>query len=1394
MEREKNYPLSDYQLGIFIDCQTDSQSTAYNLPYLFTLPSGCDLERIERAIESLFSAHPALLARIVKSQGSAVQRVSASDRVNISRKKMADEELESYLLQFVKPFELFDSPLYKIEIITTPSHSYLLFDFFHIIFDGGSVVKFISELDAAYCGRELEAERVSVLDHSLEQTLSRGGESWNRAEAYFDRALQGAETTDFAGDNPTKENKSKGQRIDIEISKEQTGDIRALGFTPNQLFNAATAVALSRICRTEKVTHVTLHHGRTDEDRKRNMGYYVRTLPITINIPKNIRVRELIDSVSAAQRELFENVEYPLIAINRKHSITPNFYYTYQGLVNEEYSLDGKALKMRYLPIDQHGISVMIYDKQGRYELRVVYDNELYTERRAIALAECVKCCAIDMLSDLDKAVSQVKLVADPTTLLNIAAGETIDYDTTKSFVDLFLDQVRNNPNNIAVADELSTLSYQQLDNDSNSLAATLIEAGIKPNTFVGVMMPRAKEYMTAVVAIWKAGAAYLPLDSEYPLDRLQYMVEDSRSNVLITTQAMNCQLEAQTVICLDRYTYTESQPINLSKPDNLAYMIYTSGSTGKPKGVMIQHQSLTCFIESIIALYTLTAEDKICCHSSFSFDASVEDLYPVLAVGGEMHILSPAMRFDMRALNNYITQKGITGGCYTTQFGVEFISQFNPKVRYLTVGGEKMDKAPVCDTVIYNTYGPTEFTVDATYFIVDNGKQYRNIPIGRPLPNAHAYIMDSYGNLMPRDFAGELCMAGTQTAKGYWQREELTKEKFLPDPFNPKQMLYRTGDLVRWNDNGDIEYLGRIDSQIKLRGFRIELGEIESRLSSYQGILSSCVEVRKIGSVEHLCAYYTASEQIDIVALKQYLAASLTHYMVPTVYIPLDTMPLTPNGKVNRKALPTPVLERDIEYVAPETETERQICSIFGTELKSNQVGVTDDFFEMGGSSLLAISLLIKLENKGYKIAYGDLFKLKTPRKIAQFIDSGSDDQDKTSDFPINDYDYTAINNMLTKQRTEWFDGFQTKPIGNVLLTGAAGYLGAHLLYDLVKNTDSKIYCLLRAKKDISVNMRLKTISMYYFGETFEELYGSRIFTIEGDITDTDIATKVAAHIDTVINSAALVKHYEAGNEMEKINFYAVENLARYCLSMGAQLIHISTYSTAGVSVNGSVDSGKLFRESDLYIGQSHALKYTWTKFLAERSILEMVATSGLRAKIMRVGNLMGRASDGEFQANFHANAFVNGLRAYKVIGAFPLKRMVEKSEESPIDSVARAIVLLSTTPNDVVVLHPYNCYEHDMGAIIEAMRECGYPIEVSSDELFASRFEALMNDPQKSAMLSGILHSSSSKTVQYIGAENNRTTTILYRLGFHWPQPDGQYIKRLIGVLDGMSFFDEV
>ena len=606
---------------------------------------------------------------------------------------------------------------------------------------------------------------------------------------------------------------------------------------------------------------------------------------------------------------------------------------------------------------------------------------------------------------------------------------------------------------------------------------------------------------------------------------------------------------------------------------------------------------------------------------------------------------------------------------------------------------------------------------------------------------------------------------------------------------------MYRTGDLARYNDEGTIDYMGRLDFQVKLRGFRIEIGEIEHRASTFAGVKGVAAEVRDVAGAKHLVLYYGSEAPVDESALRAHMAASLTDYMVPDYFVRMDPMPLTPNGKINRKLLPSPEgTSAEAEYVEPANDTERKIAAVYAEILKLGKYGATTDFFASGGTSLIGIKAVVALQKQGLDVQYGDLFKYKTPRALAAFLDPSlgvegreTEDTRPAGKFDYGAYDYAAIDRLLMATPTELFEGFRRHSLGDVLLCGATGYLGVHVLRYLLESTDATVYVLIRPKRGVGPEKRLDSQFVYYFGERVPRRFRERLAFVEGDITD---RFEVEAPVNTVINCAALVKHYVADDLMDRINVGGVENLVAWCEKSGARLVHISTYSVGGMI---RADSGTVLDERHLYIGQESDNDYVRTKFLAERAVLAAIAAGRIRGKIMRLGNLMGREADGEFQMNVGANAFVNSLKSYKALGAYPLENLVGKIEMSPIDRVAEAVCLLATTPDAMCVFHPYNCYPLDMGAVMGAMNRHGFNVDWVSRAEFAATVDAMRNDPTRASELQGILHYTGHllKGLRITPAPNDWTTTVLYRLGFRWRPADGDYLANFLRMLDELAVF---
>ena len=1411
-ERREYYPLAENQRGIYYDCEKQPEALQYNIPYLLEFSSNIKSQKLQEAGIRVINAHPYLKTYLAIRDEEIVQMANSSAEILIPIIKINQGELENRKNSFVKPFDLFKGPLYRMEIYYTEEHTYLFADFHHIIFDGSSLDIFFEDLAKAFGGVEIVAEKYTAFDVAQREIAAINSKAYLRAEEFFHNKLSSRTMTQLP-----KGTSGQGdgvlQHIDIQVDNTVIDEFcKNHGITPNNLFLGALSYTLHRYTNEADIAITTISNGRGDNRLSTVLGMFVKTLPVVSTIKTE---EQILDFIRGTQQNLFDTMEnelYPFTKMVEKYKLVPEISFAYQGGLQSTVFFGEERVAFQPLSLQKPKFPLAIgVEIQGDgYHIVLAYDDRLYTyeviETFGLAMGQCVKNMAINA----DKKLRELTLVSpeDKSKLLNDFQGEYLAYDKNATFLDLFAEQVEQRPDAIALVDIASNLTYDQTNYSSDELAKKIIALGVKANSFIGIMLPRQKEFMVSVLATMKARGAYLPLDSSYPKERIDYMLQDSEAQVLITQRKLFEEkggydsFSIKNVVFIEEIDFVAgadcTRDVKLTQPmaEDLAYMIYTSGSTGKPKGVMIPHKALAAFLAWRVRDYALTCDDKMCCHSSFSFDASVYDLFAPLVSGGQLHIISDDMRYDMAGLYEYIGRNKITHCTFATQFGMELLRQFDVTLKTITLGGEKLQHVPKRNVKLINGYGPTEFTISSNYYEVNQEEAYDNIPIGKPVANSWAYVVDRNNSLLPIGMPGELCLSGLQIANGYWKREELTQEKFVDNPYktcDENAKMYHTGDLVRWNKNGELECLGRIDSQIKLRGFRIELGEIEAAIGNFNQIIASVVDVKEINSAQHLCGYFTAHTQIDVNELKESLSRQLTEYMVPTLLMQLDKIPLTPNGKVDKKALPEPELVNNNEYVAPGSELEAKLCDAFATTLNLEQVGIMDSFFEIGGTSLLATKVVIKAMNEDINISYGDVFKYQTPQNLAQYVmnkveDSGGGDA-------ITNYDYTAINQILPQNRLPQSRVMATEVLGDILLTGATGFLGIHILRDFLTNYNGRVYCLIRPKTNIATEQRLKSLLVYYFEQDYSELFGNRIFVIEGDITDTELRSKINVQVDTVINCAANVKHFAAGNAIEKINVDGVVNLIDYCLGSGSRLIQVSTTSIAGDSVDNVPPVDTVISEAKLYVGQSLDNKYINSKFLAERYVLAAVA-QGLQAKIMRVGNLMSRDADGEFQINSHGNAYMARLRAYKLLGKFPLSAMGYEQEFSPIDSTATAILKLTETNSDFTVFHPCNNHIVYLADVIYAMKEYGFAIDIVSDEEYAAWVQEKMQDEKMAKVLSGILaykNSNTSQKISYLGSTNKFTTNVLYHLGYKWPVTSESYIKKAIEALDGLGFFDE-
>ena len=1187
-----------------------------------------------------------------------------------------------------------------------------------------------------------------------------------------------------------------------ETSEFSVQDVKAFckkhGITENVFFISAFGITLGKYNFRKDAVFTTIYHGRNDSRLSDTVGMLVKTLPVYCDFSGSTA-----DCLNAVQQQLINSMNndiYPFSQISHEFNIKADAMVIYQGDNFAFDNIGGEYAQEEPVQLNaaKAPVSISISIERNKFVFEIEYRGDMYNEETIKYLADNLETTADGILREYEPA--DIRLMFEEETKM-----EDDPSHAGKTFVDLFKEAVAKYPDRPAVRDGMGELTYKELDHMSDYVAQKLTENGFGREKVAGILCGRTKEYAVAYIGVMKAGGAYVPLDPEYPQSRIEYMLKDSEAENLLVIDRYRSLVGFydQNVISLDDVA-AESKDFALSveltapKPENLAYMIYTSGSTGKPKGVMLEQRNLLNLIEYILMTRKLTPDDIVAEFASFCFDASVIDLFAPLTAGAVLYILPESIRKDAVAVGKFIKEEKITTATFPTQMG-ELVAELlddAPSLKFVTLGGEKFKYYRDRTYQMINGYGPTENTVSSTEFWVD--KQYDNIPIGKSQRNIRSYIVDENMKRLPVGASGELCHAGRQIARGYHNLPEKTASVFVENPFSvcdEDKRLYRTGDMVRMKGDGNIEYIGRIDSQVKIRGYRIELGEIEGALLKHDLVKNAAVIVIEKGGNKYITAYYTG-ETIPEDELKLFLNPLIPDYMMPSFFVHLEKMPVTPGGKIDKKALPVPEVTTTAStaYVEPVTAVQIKLCEIFEKALGIEKVGIEDNFFELGGSSLTASKVAVMCLSKNISIVYADIFKYPTIRELSAIVDNSEAFENPQSENEFSSYNYNRIQSVISGNVEENVNQVTKEEIGDIMITGATGFLGIHVLKAYLDNYDGKVYCLVRKGKYESMEKRMMHMLMYYFDNPCQELFGERIICVDGDITSKEQVEKFADYkFNTIINCAACVKHFAAGDVLEKINVHGVENLIEFCKNSGRRLIQISTVSVAGEGSDGVPPMSRVFNENDLYIGQNITNEYIRTKFLAERAVLEAVS-SGLDGKVIRVGNLMSRNSDGEFQINFITNGVLRSLRGYKAVGKFPIGAMHEVTEFSPIDSTALAVLRLVQTDRRFTVFHACNSHHIYMADLIYAMRSHGFDIDIVSDEEFEAAVKEFAKNSDDSDVVSGLIAytAHNENEIYTLDYSNRFTAQVLYRLDYKWPVTDDRYLESAIEALDRLAFFD--
>ncbi|MGG1449345.1 plipastatin non-ribosomal peptide synthetase PpsC, partial [Bacillus subtilis] len=809
-----------------------------------------------------------------------------------------------------------------------------------------------------------------------------------------------------------------GAKVSFTLDQEVTSGLHKLarenGSTLYMVLLAAYTAFLSRLSGQEDIIVGSPIAGRPHKDLEPILGMFVNTLALRTRPEGGKPFVQYLQEVRETALEAFEHQDYPFeklvdkLELTRDMSRNPLFdvMFVLQNMDQESLELDEMCLK----PAANNGHQTSKFDltlyaqeqPRGLLTFQMEFSTDLYKKKTIEKWLQYFINMLLSIIKDNKAALGTINILNEDDThyLIHELNRTKIDYPRNETISRLFEMQAEQTPNAVAIVSDTQVFTYEDLNSWANQIASVLQIKGVGPDSVVALLTGRTPELIAGMLGILKAGGAYLPIASDLPVERIAYMLSDSGAALLLQSEKTEKQLldiECEQIIIEDIQKQGETKNVDSSaEPHSLAYIIYTSGSTGKPKGVMIEQRSVIRLVKNSNYI-TFTPEDRLLMTSSIGFDVGSFEIFGPLLNGAALHLSDQQTFLDSHQLKRYIEHQGITTIWLTSSLFnhlTEQNEQTFSQLKHLIIGGEALSPSHVnrirnvCPEVsIWNGYGPTENTTFSTCLHIQ--KTYElSIPIGRPVGNSTAYILNQWGVLQPVGAVGELCVGGDGVARGYLRRPDLTKEKFVKNPFAPGDRLYRTGDLARWLPDGTIEYVGRIDDQVKVRGYRVELGEIESALRQIDGVKEAAVLARtgQSGSKE-LFGYISVKAGANAEQVRSLLARSLPNYMIPAYIIEMETLPLTSNGKLNRKALPEPNFTSKQTYAPPRNDLEDQLVLIWQEVLGIQRIGIEDSFFELGGDSIKALQVSARLGRYGLSLQVSDLFRHPKIKDLSPFI-----------------------------------------------------------------------------------------------------------------------------------------------------------------------------------------------------------------------------------------------------------------------------------------------------------------------------------------------------------------------------------------------------------------------
>ncbi|MEC0599326.1 amino acid adenylation domain-containing protein [Bacillus spizizenii] len=1033
LKKSNYYEASSAQKRIFILDQLNKNRTTYNIPFFFMIEGELDEYRLETAFHKLIRRHEVLRTSFGFKDGQLVQMIEEDADFKLERFNANEPELERLMAEFVRPFDLGKAPLLRAGLVKVNRHKHLLMvDIQHIIADGASVPILQKELIHLYEGNDLPKLNIQYKDFAKWQNEHFTSEEMKKQKQYWVNEFKDDLPIldlplDFSRDSERDE---QGERIYFYAGEELTSKLKQYNskekVTLFMTLMASFNVFLYKHTGQEDIIIGSPIAGRKHKELENMIGMFVNTLAIRNNPDANKTFKSLLEEVRVKALKAYENQDYPFeelvdhLEIERDINRNALFNVMFVLQLMDSPTIEVNQLKYTPYPYEnktaKFDLLLQAFPSEEDIKFEFTYSSKLFKRETIEKFSERFLMILKQIVLDKNVLIGDINIIDhnEWREIADYSHNVLSDNKNPNSICEVFEKQAELNPQQIAVAGQDGALTYKELNEKTNQLARALIKMKVKQEEVIGILTDRSTTFVFAMMGILKAGAAYLPIDSSYPKERVQHMLKESGARFLIVDRNNHYKNEGIQTIYLDELETASEKKTNLrgrTKPHNLAYVIFTSGSTGMPKGVMIEHKSIVNLTEALYHnIYHMHGpKQNVALLAPFVFDASVKQIFSALLLGHSLFIIPEDVRRDVPKLTEYYIENNIDI-CDGTPAYISLLSEYSMcgcvGVKHFIIGGEtllseeikrfyknfKSEERPY----ITNVYGPTECCVDATAYTIDPKKigYIKEVPIGRPLKNCSVHILDQQLKPVPKGVIGEIYIGGTGVGRGYCNQKELSNAKFVQDLFYPGEKMYKTGDLGKWMSDGNIQFAGRIDRQVKVRGYRIELDEITNTILSHSGVQEAAVTF----SNDHIVAYIVSKDKELSSYLKEYLKEYLPDYMLPSAILSVNEIPKTNNGKIDLKRLPEPYEEANLEgFIAPRNHIERVISGVWSDILEKSQVGIRDNFFALGGDSIKAIQAAARMDKYNMKLEVKDIFQYQTIEGIAKRVKVGTEAADNS-------------------------------------------------------------------------------------------------------------------------------------------------------------------------------------------------------------------------------------------------------------------------------------------------------------------------------------------------------------------------------------------------------------